>query len=469
LDIPTLALSDILFAALCWGFALVLYSIWGQGPLVTAPIILIAWVTTPIILGATIAWIGMRMLLGLYPGYGLSSVEELRRQTYATVATLALVGIFSLALHVGDLLSRLLIGLIFLELLLLAPPGRYFVKWGLTKLGVWGKPVVILGAGETGKQLVRTLRREWELGFRPVAVFDFRLAPRGGLLEGEPYGGTVADALVLARKRRVDTVIFAMPHIRREYLAELVDRASLSFRQVIFIPNLVGITNSAGVARDFAGTFGVEIKHNLLAPWPRRVKRALDLFGVIVGGLLLCPLLLIIAALIKLNSPGPVFHKQRRPGVGGKYFDLWKFRTMSADAEQLLIKLLQSDPNRRAEWEKDHKLRDDPRITRVGRFLRKTSLDELPQLWNVLRGEMSLVGPRPALVEEVSKYGEVYGLYQRMRPGITGLWQVSGRNDTSYEERLAMISYYVHNWSIWLDLIILARTVQVVVFRGGTF
>jgi Undecaprenyl-phosphate galactose phosphotransferase WbaP len=335
------------------------------------------------------------------------------------------------------------------------------------KLGLWGKRVVVLGTDGTGNDLILTLQNDWGLGLRPVAVFDFRLSSQGGLLEGKAYGGTVTDALDLARMSRVDTVIFAMPRIRREYLAEFVDRASLSFRQVIFLPNLAGITNSAGVARDFAGTFGVEIKHNLLDPWDRRAKRALDLFGVVVGGLLISPLLLVLATLIKLESSGPVLYKQQRLGGEGNPFCLYKFRTMHPEADEMLTKLLQDEPNLRSEWERNKKLRNDPRITRIGRFLRKSSLDELPQLWNVLRGEMSLVGPRPALVEEVSKYGEVYTLYQRMRPGITGLWQVSGRNDTSYEERLAMVAYYVRNWSIWLDLIILARTVKVVVFRWG--
>jgi Undecaprenyl-phosphate galactose phosphotransferase WbaP len=219
------------------------------------------------------------------------------------------------------------------------------------------------------------------------------------------------------------------------------------------------------VARDLGGILGVEVKYNLLNPWARRTKRVFDLLGVVIGGLLISPLLLAIAVLIKLDSPGPVFYKQERPGAGGKYFCFWKFRTMHVEAGRLLSELLQSDPEARAEWKRGIKLRDDPRITRIGRFLRKTSLDELPQLWNVLHGEMSLVGPRPMLVEEIPKYGEVYELYKRMRPGITGLWQVSGRSDTDYEERVTMVAYYVRNWSVWLDLVILARTVKSV-FSG---
>jgi Undecaprenyl-phosphate galactose phosphotransferase WbaP len=337
----------------------------------------------------------------------------------------------------------------------------------MADIGLWGEPVAVLGAGETGRQLVRTLKEEWGLGYQPVGVFDFLLAPRGGVLEGFPYGGTVNDALELARKQRINTVIFAMPHVRRKYIAEFVDRASNHFRQVLIVPNLGGAITSMVTTKDLAHTFGLEIRHNLLDPWARRAKRALDLFGVSVGGLLIIPLLLAIAILIKSGSLGPVFFRQRRLGTEGKYFYCLKFRTMHDDAEHWLTELLKSDPALRAEWEKEHKLRNDPRITRIGRFLRKTSLDELPQLWNVLRGEMSLVGPRPIVNTEISRYEGAYKLYRRVKPGMSGLWQVSGRSDTSYKERVAIDVYYVRGWSIWLDLVILARTVEVVLFRRG--
>jgi Undecaprenyl-phosphate galactose phosphotransferase WbaP len=333
---------------------------------------------------------------------------------------------------------------------------------------LWGKPVVILGADEVGGRLVRTLQREWSLGYRPVAVFDNLLAPTRGKLEGVPYAGTLRDALKLAQEQKVDTLILAISHIGGKNTTKLVTRASAVFRYVIVVPTkLSGITTSAVVARDLSGTLGIELKQNLLSPWVRRAKRALDLFGVVVGGLLVSPVLLAVIALIKSEGSGPVFYKQLRPGTGGEYFNCWKFRTMYDNADVLLTEYLESNPNLRAEWERNRKLRDDPRITRTGRFLRRTSLDELPQLWNVWRGEMSLVGPRPMLIEEISTYGEVYELYKRMRPGMTGLWQVSGRNDLDYEERVTIVSYYVRNWSVWLDFVILARTVKTVVTGRG--
>jgi len=274
----------------------------------------------------------------------------------------------------------------------------------------------------------------------------------------------------LAREQVADTAIFAMPHASRSRLVRFVELASRNFRNVIVIPDLAGIiTPSAVMARDLAGTFGVEVKYNLLNPWALRAKRMLDLVGVVVGGLLISPLLLTIAALIKLTSPGPVFYAQQRLGSENKHFRCWKFRTMYADADFYLTDLLQNNPKLRSEWERNQKLRSDPRVTPFGCFLRKTSLDEVPQLWNVLRGEMSLIGPRPIVDAEVPKYSNIYQLYQRVKPGISGLWQVSGRNDTGYEERVALDAHYVRNWSVWLDIVILARTVASVIFCRGAF
>ena len=456
-----LILSDLVLASVIWGVALLLKVVWGEGEL--------SRVAVAGIVPNVAVWVGLRALLGLYPGYGIDEAEALRRQTYAVAATLATTAVFAVALQIGEARSRLLLLMGFLGVLVLAPFVRHSAKVAMRKAGVWGKPVMIIGAGEAGSRLVKTMREEWQLGFRPVAVFDERLVPAGGTLEGVPYGGNLEDAVRVARKRKIDTAIFAMPHTRREDLAPLVSRASLNFRHVMVIPNLGGITNSAVVARDFAGTLGVEIKHNLLFPWARRTKRALDLFGAVVGGLLVSPILLTIYGLIKLDSQGPAFYGHWRLGADGKHFFCWKFRTMHPHAEQVLEEYLRTNPYLRAEWERNQKLRDDPRVTRVGRFLRKTSLDELPQLWNVLRGQMSLSGPRPIVDGEVSKYGEVYALYKRIKPGMTGAWQVSGRSGTSYAERVGMDSHYVRNWSFWLDLVILARTIKIVLLGRGAF
>ncbi len=214
---------------------------------------------------------------------------------------------------------------------------------------------------------------------------------------------------------------------------------------------------------------GLVAKQRLVLPPNRWLKRVADLVVVIIGGTILMPFLLLVSLLIKLSSPGPVLFKHRRIGKGGRRFQAWKFRTMVPEADKKLSEYLQKHPELQEEWERDQKLRHDPRVTSIGRFLRRTSLDELPQLWNVLRGDMSLVGPRPIVDDEVAKYADRYRIYQKVRPGITGLWQVSGRNNTSYWDRVMLDTTYVSNWSLWLDLCILAKTIVVVVRRDGAY
>jgi lipopolysaccharide/colanic/teichoic acid biosynthesis glycosyltransferase len=183
--------------------------------------------------------------------------------------------------------------------------------------------------------------------------------------------------------------------------------------------------------------------------------------------ILLSPLFAIIVLLIWQRDGGPVLFAHYRVGYEGKLFRCMKFRTMLRNSEEVLSDLLRNDPQARAEWERDHKLVNDPRVTRIGRFLRRSSLDELPQLLNVLRGEMNLVGPRPITVAELARYGRVRWHYLSVRPGITGLWQVSGRNNTTYEQRVALDRRYVEQRSLWLDLGILLRTMRVVAVREG--
>ena len=206
---------------------------------------------------------------------------------------------------------------------------------------------------------------------------------------------------------------------------------------------------------------------------PRRLtyskaKRVLDIAGALAIGLVFSPLIIVIAVRMAQEG-GPVLFRHRRIGQGGKTFDCLKFRTMVPNAEQILQELLEKDPEARAEWLRDHKLRSDPRVTRLGRFLRKTSLDELPQLWNVLRGEMSLVGPRPIVREEIVRYGRHLSEYLSSKPGITGLWQVTGRNDTDYRRRVVLDVYYARNQTTLMDVTILFKTVKVVLWGHGAY
>ena len=461
LIVGTLVLSDVILALVVWGVAYVGQGNWGHGELTA--------VAVAAIVPSVMVWIGLRALLGLYPGYGVDSAETLRRHTYSVFATLAILTVFAVGFQVGNLLSRILLAFAFLGLWFLTPFVQHFAKLGMKKAGLWGKPVIILSYRETGAKFQELLKQEWGMGYSPIALLDRHLVAAGKSYGEVSYEGTLADAANLGRELGVDTVIFAMPYTRREQLSRMVRVASESFRSVLILPNLNGITNSAVAPRDFAGTLTLEIKQNLLDPWSQRLKRALDVAGTIIGGVLISPLVFTIAVLIKLDSPGPALFIQERPGINGRTFKVLKFRSMHADAEQRFDELVLKDPRLNQEFEEHGKLRNDPRLTRIGRFLRKSSLDELPQLWNVLKGEMSLVGPRAYLYNQIPRLQSNAATILRVPPGISGLWQVSGRSETTFEQRVEMDIYYVRNWSVWLDLVILARTVKIVVLGKGAF
>ncbi|WP_263377123.1 sugar transferase [Granulicella aggregans] len=201
----------------------------------------------------------------------------------------------------------------------------------------------------------------------------------------------------------------------------------------------------------------------------RVIKRSIDISVAII----ILPLVLAIGAVIAisifLDSPGPVFFSHRRMRGDRVSFRMWKFRTMCHDAPQALERYLEQNPEHREEWLLNHKLKKDPRVNAVGRFLRKTSLDELPQIWNVLTGEMSLVGPRPIVAAEISKYGKDFRYYAAVKPGVTGLWQTSGRSTLTYAERVALDRFYVENWSLWFELKIIIRTVRTVLLSDGAY
>ncbi|MBI4698956.1 MAG: exopolysaccharide biosynthesis polyprenyl glycosylphosphotransferase [Nitrospirae bacterium] len=212
---------------------------------------------------------------------------------------------------------------------------------------------------------------------------------------------------------------------------------------------------------------GLEVKNNLARPVNMIIKKIFDQLVSLVLLLILAVPMLLIALLIRLNSKGPAIFSQKRIGHDGTIFKCYKFRTMYNDAEKKLNELLESDRGIENEWRQYGKLKDDPRITKIGVFLRQTSLDELPQIFNVLKGEMSLVGPRPIPRYEKERYKDMFMLCFSVLPGITGLWQASGRSNISYDHRVTLDSWYVRNWNLWLDIVILLKTVRVVLRGDG--
>ncbi len=391
---------------------------------------------------------------GLYPGFGRNPVDELRKLSATTSTVYAALAVTVFLLKDAPAYSRAVFLLGWAQTLVLAPMARAAVRGACARKSWWGYPVAIVGEARTARRIVETLEGQPELGLKPVAVFDD--PERAARLTDRGHTG-------------VRHVILDMAEMPRHVALSFLNHCSDVFPNVIVVPDLAGFSSLWVETRDMSGVLGLEVHQRLLLPGARMIKRALDLAFVIAGGVAVLPLVAVIAAAIKLNSPGPVLYGQRRQGRGGRDFIAWKFRSMVANASQVLEEHLKADPELRKEWLETQKLRRDPRITRVGRFLRRTSLDELPQLWNVLRGEMSLVGPRPIVANEIARYGGDFALYKKVRPGLTGMWQVSGRSLLTYEQRIEHDAYYIRNWSPWLDLYILARTVTAVLLARGAY
>ena len=282
-----------------------------------------------------------------------------------------------------------------------------------------------------------------------------------------PILGGFDEARSIIRAAQVKTVVIAAPGLGKERLQELINKIQPHVKKISFIPDLIGTPmSSAEVSILFSEKIlMLNLRNNLASPYNRLIKRIFDLTLTICGGLIISPILLLIAIMVGIDNRGRIIFAHKRVGAAGKKFPCYKFQTMVPDAEAKLKEYLAQNPEARREWEESFKLTNDPRVTKLGGWLRKTSLDELPQLWNVIRGEMSLVGPRPIVQAEVPRYGKNIREYYMVLPGITGMWQVSGRSDTTYPERVAMDTWYVRNWSVWIDIMYLFKTVKAV-FKG---
>jgi len=407
-------------------------------------------------------------LASLYPGIAMSPVEELRRLTLTNTLLYLLMGSSIFLFREVELYSRAAFLMAWLLSMVFVLIGRYGIRSLCARQPWWGYPVVVMGAGKTGEMVVRTLLRQPSLGLKPIAILDDDPRTHGSLV-GVPVVGGLSMAPMLAKDFKISYAIVAMPGVARSRLMQLLSKYGRTFAHLMIIPDLFGMASLWVAAKDLGGVLGLEARQQLFLPGPRFIKACLDRGLVVLISLLALPFIALISLLIRLDSPGPIFYRQIRIGREGRLFKAWKFRSMVVDADIALAQYLRAHPELRFCWEEDHKLKDDPRITRVGRFLRRTSLDELPQLWNIFIGEMSLVGPRPIVHEEVWRYGDMYELYLEVLPGLTGLWQVSGRNDVTYEERVNFDAYYVRNWSVWLDIYILMRTVKVVFAGDGAY
>ena len=403
-------------------------------------------------------WIGMWLLFGvingLYPSYGLDLTEQIKRTTSVFSATLlsCLAAFFLTQESAGFSRVLLLVGGVVAVPLSLTL--RRLVTLLLVKAGWWGVNVLVVGDSEVATQLVRTLESAPALGYRPA---HYRI---DGL-------NWAAPASTLANIARI--AFIADPHMAYRQREAIIAGPLAGFRQVFLTVDTPALDIGWADAR-YLGTVRVlELRRLHLDPTELRVKRVLDLIASLILLVPIALLMAVLAILIRLDSPGPVFYAGERLGLRGKSFRCLKFRTMRLDAEARLQEMLEKDPALKAEYTAFHKLRNDPRVTRVGEFLRRTSLDELPQIINILMGHMSLVGPRPYLLRERELMHPYTEAVLSCRPGLTGWWQVEARNSARFDERLQMDIFYIRRWSIWLDLHILIRTVMVVLQGRGAY
>ena len=411
--------------------------------------------------------------LGLFPASGINPVRELRNQlTSVGGSFLVLIALNGL---VGEVSTNevLTISLALPLTLFLAPLARFTFRRMFARFRWWGESVIIVGSGRQAGLVFDFLKRQPQRGLKPLGIVDSN--PNDYWLSGQSesfeFLGTTSDLVSVCRQRKCHWVIATIADRKESEVVEVLTQGSLIHNLVVLNSNVMMPTMWVEPF-DAAGLPGIHIRDRLLFPVQRLIKRVMDISIAIIALMVSLPALVIIALWIKVVSPGPAFYRHHgRIGRGGRQFGALKIRTMITNSEEVLRQHLAANPEALVEWCKDLKLKNDPRIIpKIGHFLRRTSLDELPQLWNIVVGDMSLVGPRPIYTDiEIKKFQEKYPLYLRVRPGLTGLWQVSGRNNTSYEDRVRLDSYYVRNWSLWLDYFILLRTVRTVLLREGSY
>lgn len=400
----------------------------------------------------------------VYPGVSISPVDEIRRISVANAGAFSFLSV-ALGLKRAPLSSHLFCLAAFVGACVVIPTTRGISRRIGAQCAWWGYPIVLFGDGDQSRSVLRKLKADPRLGLRPIAV----VADGSSHEQMEEVPVCDSEALDMMVFRGVKHAVVVAQDFSQSEFVKVLERAGDAFPHLIVIPDTDFLGSVGGYTQDRMGVRGLQVRNNLLLTGSRIAKRAIDLAFCLALLPFALPLMAVIAILVGVESGFPVFYSQKRLGQDGRTFHLWKFRTMVRNAAEVLQSSLANNPELKKEWAENQKLRNDPRITRIGKVLRKASLDELPQLWNIIKGEMSLVGPRPIVQDEIAKYKEAYPLYTKAVPGLTGLWQVSGRNHTTYTERITYDSYYVRNWSFWMDVYLLARTVTVVLTGDGAY
>ena len=480
-----LCVADIACVLLTW--ALMVYGYWALGKWLTymgvvtsigrySPSLYLAFWPVPLVFIFINSSFSLYHGNWMYPAAPLSPVEEMRRLFGSSLLThIGVIAVLAFAYQTTEGFSRVVIAFSGLLTALGAQSFRNWMRYILFKTKIGQIPVFLAGGGEVASHVTTMLGNDAYSGLNIVGYFDGvdkirpnqkkRRKKQKNIFKRElPFLGSLRDIVSVAKKRDVKILLVCLDErLFRQQLEEF----SSWFTYIEYIPSVRALPLFGSRVISIGGIGGFEMVNQGRMKIKQLQKRVLDTLLSSIAFVFLLPFFIILPFLIKMTSHGPVFFRQKRLGRNGVPIYVWKFRSMYRDADERLKKLLASDPRVSEEWARHFKLDKDPRITPLGRFLRKTSLDEIPQLFNVIFGDMALIGPRPIVEGEVTYYGNSYKIFSSVKPGVTGLWQVSGRSNTDYAQRVALDTYYVLNWSPWMDLWILVRTVYAVFLMRG--
>ncbi len=379
----------------------------------------------------------------------------------ANFLALIMITLIIFASHSSEHYSRTVV-LVFFLLNLLMPVWVYYLKRHFMKYDRFREDIMVVCDKEGEEDVNSWFVRDNSFGYNVASkvivdgMSEEEVTERiKYLIDSHEHYAVVVSIAGQETDKAFRMMNYVLHHVSRVYVLPKISKLPLINSE--FFNSI----NHKGMA--------LYVKNKLLHEGERSIKEVFDKVVSITLFILFLPLILLLYVVVYISTKGDPVYKQKRVGKDGKEFHIYKFRTMHAEADKMLEEILENDPEKKAEWEREFKLKDDPRVTRIGKFLRRTSLDELPQLYNVFQGKMSLVGPRPIIRDEIPKYGEYFRYFTAVKPGITGLWQVSGRNDVSYEERVRLDVWYVRNWSLELDIMILVKTAAIVLMRKGSY
>ena len=408
------------------------------------------------------------LFFGFYPGHGRTGVVEFREIVYIVSFSHVIVAMIIFILGYGPRFSRLVFLFNWFFALVLITSFRLLLHNRGSLRTWWGQPAVVIGGIKDTTMVIRHLQSARRIAYRPVAAIILDKEIPQEKIQGVPVYPFSEELLHEFRKANIRLGIFTNRTVStrlgfRKYLQTF----SLVFPKLVYVLGDSPLNMLSMKTMDLDGHPALQVQYNLLNPFSLFIKRVVDLVLSLVSLVFTFPLFLLFSLLIRIDSPGPVLYTQKRMGRGGKLFNIYKFRTMVVGAEKKLDELLAADENRREEFKKYHKLQKDPRVTRVGRFLRKISFDEFPQIINVIKGDMSWVGPRAYLPDELEQMGDSAAIIHRVSPGLTGWWQVMGRHSVSFKDRLQLDEYYISNFSLLMDVFILFKTFFIVVSGRG--